>query len=283
MALCKNNSDDVRIWIDCSDSTGVLSKINNQYDLDSLKSSINFLNHKNNYCVSLCNFKDDSTKELNYTQFGSHLVESHCFRGYPICGSFKQFVDTNEKYLLHLDCDMIFYEENGYSWIQEGIRIMEENEDILCVLPKGGPPRQDGSLNQGSTPYKVDKERGLYLFKNFTSRHYLIHRERFLSLLPLEAVWLSWREPIKSKLFGNGKLLCWETIVEKAMEKSSFWRADLMTDKAWSLHPADRSEQFYNLLPEILDCVSRNEFPDEQKGFYDLLVNQWANFINNKN
>ena len=162
-------------------------------------------------------------------------MQSHCFRGYPICGSFKQFVDTNEKYLLHLDCDMIFYEENGYSWIQEGIRIMEENEDILCVLPKGGPPRQDGSLNQGSTPYKVDKERGLYLFKNFTSRHYLIHRERFLSLLPLEAVWLSWREPIKSKLFGNGKLLCWETIVEKAMEKSSFWRADLMTDKAWSL------------------------------------------------
>ena len=67
------------------------------------------------------------------------------------------------------------------------------------------------------------------------------------------------------------------------MQKSSFWRADLMTDKAWSLHPADRSEQFYNLLPEILDCVSRNEFPDEQKGFYDLLVNQWANFINNKN
>ena len=66
------------------------------------------------------------------------------------------------------------------------------------------------------------------------------------------------------------------------MEKSSFWRADLMTDKAWSLHPADRSEQFYNLLPEILDCVSCNEFPDEQKGFYDLLVNQWANFINNK-
>ena len=52
---------------------------------------------------------------------------------------------------------MISHEENGYSWIQEGIRIMEENEDIR-VLPKGGPPRQDGSLNQGSTPY-VDKER----------------------------------------------------------------------------------------------------------------------------
>ena len=30
------------------------------------------------------------------------------------------------------------------------------------------------------------------------------------------------------------KFLCWETIVEK-LEKSSLWRADLMTDKTWSL------------------------------------------------
>ena len=48
--------------------------------------------------------------------------------------------------------DMIFYEANGFSWIQEGIRIMEENPDVLCVLPKGGPPTNDGSLNQGTTP-----------------------------------------------------------------------------------------------------------------------------------
>ena len=42
---------------------------------------------------------------------------------------------------------MIFYEE-PFSWILEGIRVMEENEDILCVLPRGGPQTKDGSLHQ---------------------------------------------------------------------------------------------------------------------------------------
>ena len=63
---------------------------------------------------------------------------------------------------------MMFYEDPTFSWIKEGVRVMDENEDILCVLPKGGPPTKDGSLHQGTTPYQVDEKRGLYLFKNFT-------------------------------------------------------------------------------------------------------------------
>ena len=175
---------------------------------------------------------------------------------------------------------MIFYEAPGFSWIQEGIRIMEENDDILCILPKGGPPSSDKSLNQGTTTYQIDEERGLYLFKNFTSRHYLIHRERFLSLLPLETIWLSWREPLKRIVFGNGKMLCWETMVEKAVAKSSFWRADLMTDQAWSLHPGDRSEEFYNLLPEIIKRVNSNQFPEDQRGHFDLRLTDWKDYLN---
>ena len=59
---------------------------------------------------------------------------------------------------------------------------------------------------------------------------------------------LSWREPIKSRLFGNGKMLCWEAMVEHALEKSDMWRADLMTDKAWSLHPGTDPKSFTNFF-----------------------------------
>ena len=125
------------------------------------------------------------------------------------------------------------------------------------------------------------RKEGLYLFKNFTSRHYLIHRERFLSLLPLKPLWLSWREPIKSILFGNGKMLCWEAVVEHALTKSDMWRADLITQRAWSLHPGDRSEEFYQLLPQIIDSVNSNEFPDEQRGHFDLRrLCDWKLFLN---
>ncbi|MBT5716885.1 MAG: hypothetical protein HOI70_08235, partial [Opitutae bacterium] len=185
-------------------------------------------------------------------------------------------------YVLHLDSDMLFHEAKGFSWIESGIELMEKNSDIACVLPRGGPPTSNGTLHQESTEYHADQERGIYLFKNFTSRHYLVHRKRFLELLPMKPLWLSWREPLKSKLFGNGKMLCWESIVEHAMGNSSFWRADLMTSKAWSIHPGERSEKFQKLIPQVINRVNLGEYPEGQAGHFDLILDCWENFIDDK-
>ena len=271
---------EITLILDTRDPSGVLGSTLSQSNLSEIVRNIENIQSKLNFEFLTTSYDLKSIRSKNRLQFNYPHRETHCFRGYPVYGSFKQFIDTEAKYILHLDCDMIFYEAPAFSWIQEGIRIMEENEDILCVLPKGGPPTKDGSLHQGSTPYKVDEKRGLYLFKNFTSRHYLIHRERFLSLLPLKPLWLSWREPIKSRFFGNGKMLCWETMVEHALEKSDLWRVDLMTDQAWSLHPGDRSAEFYQLLPQIIDSVNLNEFPEEQRGHFDLRLSDWKHFLN---
>ena len=35
----------------------------------------------------------------------------------------------------------------------------------------------------------------------------------------MKPVYCRGREPIKSRLFGNGKMLCWETMVEQAVER----------------------------------------------------------------
>ena len=278
--MCKRAQSHVSLVLDTKKPSGVLSNTANQSAFQLLQNLLEGLAEKHGFSLILAEYQKQQIRSQNKLFLGHSYSETHCFRGYPIYGSFKQFIDTEAKYILHLDCDMIFYESPGFSWIQEGIKIMEENEDILCVLPRGGPPTKDRSLHQGTTSYKIDEKRGLYLFKNFTSRHYLIHRERFLSLLPLKPLWLSWREPIKSRLFGKGKMLCWETMVEQALEKSDLWRADLMTDQAWSLHPGDRSEEFYQLLPQIIDSVNRNEFPDEQRGYFDLRLSDWKQFLN---
>ena len=75
-------------------------------------------------------------------------------------------------------------------------------------------------------------------------------------------------------------MLCWEAMVEQAIEKSDLWRADLMAKKAWSLHPGERSDEFYQLLPQIIDSVNQNEFPEEQRGHFDLRLNDWKHFLN---
>jgi len=276
----KKADSKITLILDTRAPSGVLGSALTQSKLNDITDSIKNLQSFLNFNFETATYSLQSIRSKNRVQFNYPHKETHCFRGYPIYGSFKQFFDNDADYILHLDCDMIFYESPEYSWINEGIKIMEQNEDILCILPRGGPPTKDRSLHQGTTPYQVDGKRGLYLFKNFTSRHYLIHRERFLSLLPLKPLWLSWREPIKSRLFGNGKMLCWEAMVEHALQKSDMWRADLMTDKAWSLHPGDRSEEFYQLLPQVIDSVNRNEFPEEQRGHFDLRLSDWKHFLN---
>tara|TARA_B100001093_G_scaffold520115_1_gene612815 strand:+ start:7817 stop:8737 length:921 start_codon:yes stop_codon:yes gene_type:complete len=270
----------VTLILDTRKPSGVLGCTLKHSDLEDIMSKIEYLQKSLNFSLDKTAYDPKSIRSKNKLQFDFPYKETHCFRGYPLYGSFKQFIDTDSDYVLHLDCDMIFYEDLNFSWIKEGIRVMEENEDILCVLPKAGPPTKDGTLYQGTTTYQIDEKRGLYLFKNFTSRHYLIHRERFMTLLPLKPLWLSWREPLKSRLCGNGKMLCWETMVEHALKKSNLWRADLMTDQAWSLHPGDRSENFYQLLPRIIQTVNHNKFPDNQRGYFDLCLKDWNDYLN---
>ena len=282
LSMCKRGECSVSVVIDTRKATGVLGNSLRQSKISELNQKIEALQKQSHFNIIETAYNTKRIKQANKLQFGHGFSETHCFRGYPIYGSFKQFLETDSKYVLHLDSDMIFYEANGFSWIKEGVRIMEENPDILCVLPKGGPPTNDGSLNQGTTSYQTDKNRGLYLFKNFTSRHYLIHRERFLSLLPLKPLWLSWREPIKSRGFGNGKMLCWETMVENVLENSNMWRGDLMTDQAWSLHPGDRSELFLSLLPSIIKKVQIGLYPPTQAGYFDLMVEAWDSFLRTK-
>ena len=253
LEMCTKAQAHVSLVLDTKKTTGVLSKTIKQSEFQILHKLLEDLAQKYGFTLMLAEYEKQQIRSQNKLQFNYPLRETHCFRGYPINGSFRQFLDTDSKYILHLDCDMIFYESPYFSWIQEGISIMEENEDILCVLPRGGPPSKNGLLHQGTTDYSQDEKRGLYLFKNFTSRHYLIHRERFLSLLPLKPLWLSWREPIKSRLFGNGKMLCWETMIEEA---------------------------FYKILPQIIDSVNSNEFPDEQRGHFDLRLRDWKLFLN---
>ena len=278
--MCQKACAPVTICIDATNPSGVLENQNKTNKLNELLNHLEELKNNFLFDINISNPTSKEVQNLSKLYFGSSYYETNCFRGYPIFGSFKQFYQTKSKYILHLDCDMIFYEQKDYSWINAAINLMNENEDILCVLPRGGPPHTDKKLHQGTTKYNIDDQRRVFLFKNFTSRHYLIHRERFLSLLPVKPLWLSWREPFYSKFSNNGKMLCWESIIEFAMKKSDFWRADLMTDKAWSVHPGDRDTKFLSLLPNIMSSVEKGTYPNGQKGNFDIITDDWKSFLN---
>ena len=247
-----------------------LSKLSELIDM-----GINFLNEGLIDEVLQIEYTKKSINAAYRRHFGKEFPETHCFRGYPYYGSILPFESSDSEYIAHLDSDMLIYQEKGFDWIKEAIQIMEDNPEIICCLPLSGPPLSDGQLYQGSNEYKFDKKRCVYLFKNFTSRIFVMNTSRFASLLPMKIDWLSWREIIKSKVWGNGKMLCWEVSVTSAIEKSTFYRADLANKLAWSLHPPERGERFNSLIPQLISQIESGWFPKPQAGHYDLNLDWW--------
>ena len=70
-------------------------------------------------------------------------------------------------------------------------------------------------------------------------------------------------------------MFCWESMVEHAMENSSFGITDLITSKAWSIHPGERSKEFHEKIPSITKQVAKGHFPTAQAGHFDLRLGDW--------
>ena len=115
------------------------------------------------------------------------MRQTHSSGGYPILGSIGALEESRADFLVHYDSDMMLYQEPGFSWIDEGIRLLEAHPDLLAVLPRSGPPHANGRLRQQEATGEAFEPdaRGIYCFKTFTSRVFLVDRQRFDRLLPL--------------------------------------------------------------------------------------------------
>lgn len=216
--------------------------------------------------------------------FGSPIRQTHNYKGYPILGTIFSIEEPKSDYLVHFDSDMLLYSEPGYSWVEEGIKLLQKHPDVMAVRPLTGPPTEDGKLYQ-RVPYDRDPD-GFYRFKFFSSRVYLIDCKRFEKLLPLPVLWRSYKTKILNQLpvgvkttlnywRGKGKLDSWEVMVSKRLEETEYVRVVPESPKAWTVHPIDRGPEFIQALPQIIDKVEAGWYPPEQAGYYDLKLKYW--------
>ncbi len=221
--------------------------------------------------------------------FGATIRSTHNYKGYPIFGSIFSLEEVEGDYVLHFDSDMLLYQEPGYNWILEGIKLLQKHPEVMAVRPLTGPPTPDGSLHQ-SIPYDRDPD-GFYRFKFFSSRAFLINRKRFDSLLPLPVMWRSYKNTILNRLptsvktslnclTGKGLLDSWELMVSKRLEETVYVRGVLDSPKAWTLHPKDRGPEFIAALPKIIETIEAGLYPPSQIGHYDLLLPDWLEMNN---
>ncbi|NES65949.1 MAG: hypothetical protein F6K24_12135 [Okeania sp. SIO2D1] len=231
------------------------------------------------------NYDQNHQKQMYQKHFGHRIKPTHNYKGYPILGSISHIESVPGDYMLHYDSDMLLHQQPDYNWIDEGIKLMEENPEIMAIRPLTGPPTEDGTIYQKNKPLKPEAE-GFYKLKFFSSRVYLINRKRFDKLLPLPILWRSYNKkslnqlPLNLKTLlnyytGKGKLDSWEVMVSMQLEKTDYVRATMSSPKAWTIHPKDRSPEFIRALPNIIEKIEQGWYPTEQAGHYDFISKYW--------
>ena len=205
------------------------------------------------------------------------MRQTHSNGGYPILGSIAAIEESRADFFVHFDSDMLLYQDPGFSWIDQGIRLLRQNPDLLAVLPRSGPPHRDGRLRQQEETGEAFEPdaRGIYCFKTFTSRGFLIDRRRFDRLLPLRPR-LPLVELLRNYLTAHNTMPEWETMIGYRLQETAFVRADLTSTRAWTLHPDERGERFQAALPGVIARIEAGDYPPEQGGYYDLLLDLWT-------
>ncbi|MDJ0649847.1 MAG: hypothetical protein QNJ60_14225 [Xenococcaceae cyanobacterium MO_188.B19] len=230
------------------------------------------------------NYDPEFHRRVFRKHFGSYIRYTHNYKGYPILGSIFKIEDCRSEYMIHFDSDMLLHQQPDYSWIQEGIELMNKHETIMSIRPLTGPPASDETMKQ-YYPYTKNSD-GFYEFKFFGSRVYMINCQSFAKFLPIPAIWRSYRNkwlnhlplPIKTALNNltkKGALDSWEIMVSRKLEQTNYIRATLCNPCAWTLHPKDRSAQFIQSLPQIIERIEQGDYPAEQAGHYDLIPHLW--------
>ena len=237
----------------------------------------------------------DRVVDINYDQtyqqqmyrkhFGTPIKPTHNYKGYPILGSIFHIESVPGNYVLHYDSDMLLHQQKDYSWVDEGIKLMEEHPEIMAIRPLAGPPTKDGTMYKQNKSLKPEPG-GFYKFKFFSSRVYLINHKRFDKLLPLPILWRSYKKKFLNRLplslknllnyyTDKGKLDSWEVMVSMQLEKTNYVRATMSSPRAWTIHPKDRSAEFIGALPNIIEKIEAGYYPLEQAGHYDLISRYW--------
>ena len=232
------------------------------------------------------NYDSEFHRRVFRKHFGTYICHTHNYKGYPILGSIFKIEECRSDYMVHFDSDMLLHQQPDYSWIQEGMELMGKYPKIMSIRPLTGPPALDKNMKQ-NYPYTKNPA-GFYEFKFFGSRAYMINCQNFDKFLPIPAIWRSYRNkwlnylPLSLKiklnnLTNKGALDSWEIMVSCKLEKTDYTRATLCNPKAWTLHPKDRSEQFIQALPQIIERIEKGDYPSEQRGHYDLISHLWLN------
>lgn len=222
-------------------------------------------------------------KKITKKYFGRPIYNVKDFRGNLLYGFIFGIESASTDYVVHFDSDILIHSATEYSWVKEGLGILDNHDDIISIAPLSGPPRKDKKLIQDKDVNWFLDERGFYKFKNFSTRVFMIKKSKlFNNFLPLPIKHVSWKRYLWTAVFGGSSLWSLEWLMALQLKQRSFYRSDIASGKSWTLHASDHGEKFCRYLPDIIKAVENNRYPLENAGKYDFDLEAFVKLIESK-
>jgi hypothetical protein len=235
-------------------------------------------------------YRTPTSTAISSMFFRGRQLPAKTSRGGPFYAYFFGLHAAKYDYILHLDSDMLFG-GGSQTWVREAVGLLRDRRDVLVAQPLPGPPTADGRvLAEGAEPEPHASP--AFRFETFTTRYFLLDRNRFLDRIggldvrPHTPVrrrvglpeWLrglrslSWRDRLRPLVLSTPPYELPERLLGEAMIRAGLHRVDFLGSEPgmWSLHPRERPERFYEVLPELIQRIESGDVPDRQRGHYDL-------------
>jgi hypothetical protein len=211
---------------------------------------------------------------------GGRVPSKDCY-GAPFYPYFVGLRSVPTRYVLHMDCDMLFG-GGAAGWLVEAIGLLESRPEVLFVSPLAGPPGASARIPRdvrraqrrtqsfGSSPVLEDEASRTYRLRHVSSRIFVADLERLREVSPVPVF------DAPPWTFGSDlattPYLPAEISLSGLMHQRGLLRLDYLGKGAgmWFVHPGQRGPAFVSNLPNLIAALERNEFPVAQSGHFEL-------------
>jgi hypothetical protein len=209
--------------------------------------------------------------DLSQKYFGARTSKVRDHRGVPRFGWVAGIEAAKTDYVVHFESDILLYQASAYSWLEAGMALLARQPASMFIAPLPGPPVADGRL-RGQAIFPTTDDEGNFRFQTFSSRRFLVSKQRFLKLLPTRVCYTSIKRAGLMRLGLGNALLPWEECVSRALQGSEYYRIHLRCPQAWTLHCPEHSPGWVQSLPNIISKVEKGQYPERQGGTMTLIL-----------
>jgi len=193
------------------------------------------------------------------------------WRGGPFYTYFFGLYEAKSPNVFHIDSDLFF---GGLSktWLDEALKLYNDDENILFINPLAGPPMENDILHHQKYLYYRNMPRH-YAFSTVSTRLFFVNKYRLAANPILNISTFKLGELLRAIFRKNPPFKLPEEILSEHMQKHNMIRVDFkgQQEGLWSLHPPYRTPKFYKELPKLIQRIECNDMPDSQRGHYDII------------